>query len=132
MDGSPSRVRWQRSTGRACPRWVGLNPWSRLLHTLRASGETALFEQFPISAVTEWMGHFAAVALKHDARVPDYLFERAAKDGAESGAVPVQKAVQSGADTSGWEMIEAAGTELGSRRLAFRVTLRGFEPRSTP
>jgi hypothetical protein len=67
-------------------RRAGLQSWPRLFHTLRASCETELPEQFPISAVTEWLGHSAAVALKHYARVPDHLFERAAQGGAFYGA----------------------------------------------
>ena len=67
---------------------AGLTPWPRLFHTLRASCETDLLEQgFSMSAVTEWLGHSAAVALKHYARVPDHLFARAAGGGADSGAL---------------------------------------------
>jgi integrase len=58
-------------------RRAGLKQWPRLFHTLRASCETDLLEQVPISAVTDWLGHSAAVALKHYTRVPDHLFERA-------------------------------------------------------
>ena len=59
-------------------RRAGLTPWPRLFHTLRASCETDLLAKFPITAVTEGLGHSAAVALKHYARVPDDLFNRAA------------------------------------------------------
>lgn len=55
-------------------------------------------EKFPISAVTEWLGHSATVALKHHARVPDDLFERATKGGAESGA---REAFCGGHETTG-------------------------------
>jgi hypothetical protein len=50
---------------------------------------TDLLEQFPTGAVTEWLGHSAAVAAKHHARVPDHLYDRAAGGGAESGAMVV-------------------------------------------
>ncbi len=92
-----------RTTFEKLIRRAGLNPWSRLFHTLRASCETDLLEHLPISAVTEWLGHSATIALKHYTRVPDHLFERAARGAAHSGAVAVQKAVQSGADTNGPE-----------------------------
>ena len=71
-------------------RRAGLTPWPRLFHTLRASCETDLLDTLPMSAVTEWLGHSAAIALKHYAGVPEHLFERAAKGGAESGARAAQ------------------------------------------
>jgi integrase len=79
---------------------AGLTPWPRLFHTLRASCETDLLERFPISAVTEWLGHSASVALKHYTRVPEHVFERVARGGAESAAPSLQNAMQSGAVTS--------------------------------
>ncbi len=122
---------------------AGLTPWPRLFHTLRASCETDLLERFPISAVTEWLGHSAAVALKHYARVPDELFQRAADGGAESGAVVVQNAVQSVPASNRHEMTKPTENleNKASRRLVShpdghcqddQVTLRGFEPRSQP
>lgn len=126
---------------------AGLTPWPRLFHTLRASCETDLLERFPISAVTEWLGHSAAVALKHYTRVPDHLFALAADGGegggAQSGALAAQNPAQSGADTNGRKKIEAteALTVKDFRRLMsglvisspdYLMTLRGFEPRSTP
>ncbi len=122
---------------------VGLTPWPRLFHTLRASCETDLLERFPISAVTEWLGHSAAVALKHYARVPEELFQRAAEGGAESGAVLVQNAVQSVSASSRQKTAKPTETlEIkASRRLVSHpdghcqddnLTLRGFEPRSQP
>lgn len=122
---------------------AGLLPWPRLFHTLRASCETDLLEKFPISAVTEWLGHSAAVALKHYTRVPDHLFERAAGGGAESGARAAQIQAQTGADVIQRKTTEATEplANKGFRRLASDpvspdsndlMTLRGFEPRSTP
>lgn len=124
---------------------AGLHPWPRLFNTLRASCETDLLEEleFPPSAVTEWMGHSMAIALKHYTRVPDRLFERAARRRAESGAGPVQNPVQHTAAPDGIETTAATEPRpVGgvSRRGAYQlpcvpgtqVTLRGFEPRSTP
>ena len=65
---------------------AGLSPWPRLFHTLRASCETDLLETLPKTAVTEWLGHSAAIALKHYSRVPEHVYERAAEGGAKSGA----------------------------------------------
>jgi integrase len=127
-------------------RRAGLTPWPRLFHTLRASCETDLLEKFPISAVTEWLGHSATVALKHYARVPDALFERAAglnEGGANSGARAAQKAAQTGADakrperTQTRELLENQASRLPvSAPVAsgpdVQVTLRGLEPRFWP
>ncbi len=124
-------------------RRAGLQAWPRLFHNLRASCETDLLAEFPISAVTAWMGHSATVALKHYAQVRDEDFRRAAEGGAKSGAVAVQNPVQTGADAGGREKTqppEVLPLE-GFRRLESRpdrlspderMTLRGFEPRSQP
>ncbi len=123
---------------------AGLEPWPRLFHTLRASAETDLLEQgFPMNAVTEWLGHSAAVALKHYARVPDHLFALAAGGGAESGARAAQNRAQAGAEGIGLEKRNATETltEKDFRRVLSgqvlsrpndQMTPRGFEPRSTP
>jgi len=70
---------------------AGLTPWPRLFNALRSSCETDLLESFPISAVVDWLGHSAAIALKHYARIPDHMWDRA------TGLGAVQKPVQSGA-----------------------------------
>ncbi|VTU00815.1 unnamed protein product [Gemmataceae bacterium] len=62
--------------------------------------------KFPISAVMEWIGHSAAVALKHYARVPDELFARAAGCGADPGARVAQVPAQTGADAKRPERTE--------------------------
>ena len=123
-------------------RRAGLTPWPRVFHTLRASCETDLLESFPISAVTEWLGHSATVALKHYARVPDHLFERAA-GGAESGARVAQNTTHARASGIGQETTQPTQPPVGEglRRLLLDpartcvvdpMTLRGFEPRSLP
>jgi len=108
-----------RTTFEKLIRRAGLNTWPRLFHTLRASCETDLLEHLPISAVTEWLGHSATIALKHYTRVPDHLFERAARGAAYSGAVALQKAVQSEADTNDAERTESPGSPeiQGFRRI---------------
>ena len=47
--------------------------------------------------VTAWLGNTAAVAAKHYLQVTDADYEGAARGGAESGAVVVQKPVQQAA-----------------------------------
>ena len=124
-------------------RRAGLTPWPRLFHTLRASCETDLLDTLPMSAVTEWLGHSAAIALKHYVRVPEHLFDRAAKGGAESGARAAQNPAHSGAGTSVQETTKPPQPLdiAGLRRLVAdtdrscpvnELTLRGFEPRSHP
>lgn len=109
-----------RTTFEKLIRRAGLTQWPRVFHTLRASCETDLLEQLPINAVTEWLGHSATIALKHYTRVPDHLFERAARGAAHSGAVAVQNAVQSGADTND---IERTGSAEMPEIQAFRRLL---------
>ena len=122
---------------------AGLTPWPKLFHTLRASCETDLLDTLPMSAVTEWLGHSAAIALKHYTRIPDHVYERATRSGAESGAVVVQNAVRTGADDTGLETTKPTQPlEIeGLRRLlsatvetspAETMTLRRFELRSLP
>ncbi len=125
---------------------AGLTPWPRLFHTLRASCETDLLDTLPMSAVTEWLGHSAAIALKHYARVPDHLFDRATtavKGDAKSDARATQKATHSGAGTSDQEKTNPPQTLLveGLRRVLSAsdrlcpvspMTLWGFEPQYQP
>jgi len=83
---------------------AGLQPWPRLFHNLRASCETDLMASHPIHVVTAWLGNTPAIALKLYLQVLDADFEKAARGGAERGAVEVQKSVQSGAAASSPEM----------------------------
>ena len=79
---------------------VGLEPWPRLFHNLRASCETDLMQNHPIHVVTAWIGNTPKIALGHYLQTLDGDFEKAVHgvgtSGAESGAVVVQNAVQSG------------------------------------
>ena len=76
---------------------AGCIPWPKLFHNLRASRETELAAEFPIHVVTSWLGNTPSVAQKHYLQTREEDFERAAKCGAESGAVVVQNAVQQAA-----------------------------------
>lgn len=81
-------------------RRAGLQPWPRLFHNLRASCETDLMQSFPIHVVTAWIGNTPKIALAHYLQTLEADFERAVngagEGGAETGAVVVQNAVQSG------------------------------------
>lgn len=69
---------------------VGVQPWPRLFHAMRASCETELVARFPLHVVAAWMGHDVKVAEKHYLRVTEGDFERAAAGLDKSGANPVQ------------------------------------------
>jgi integrase len=81
-------------------RRAGVAAWPKLFQNLRASRETELAAEYPLHVVCAWIGNSALVAQKHYLQVTDADFARAAsRGGAKSGAVAVQKAVQS-ADAS--------------------------------
>ena len=75
-------------------RRAGVEPWPKLWQNLRSTRETELAESFPMHVVCTWIGNSEAVARKHYLQVTDEHFARAAKSGAESGAVAVQNPVQ--------------------------------------
>jgi glutamate synthase domain-containing protein 2 len=81
-------------------------PWPKPWQNLRSSRETELTEDFPLHVVTAWSGNTEAVAKRHYLQVTEDHFSKAAKSGAESGAVAVQKAVQQPAMSSGSESQE--------------------------
>ena len=81
-------------------RRAGLKPWPRPFHNMRASCETDLMQHHPIHVVCSWLGNTPTVALRHYLTVRNEDFDIALRGGAESGAVVVQNAVQSEADTT--------------------------------
>src|SRR5262249_33968737 len=89
-----------RTTFEKIIRRAGLLPWDRPFQNLRASRETELVAVHPLHVVTKWIGNSARVAQKHYLQVTDADFERAIRCGAESGAVVVQKPVQTIADAT--------------------------------
>ena len=86
------RTQFERLVKRA-----GLQPWPRLFHAMRASRETELAKEYPIHVVTAWLGNTPRIAMKHYLQVTDADFERAAQDGAESGARAAHKCGAAGA-----------------------------------
>src|SRR5262249_19542247 len=62
-------------------RRAGLEPWTRLWHSMRASCETDLARQFPLAVVAKWLGNTQAVAMRHYVDVTDADFEKAVKAG---------------------------------------------------
>ena len=56
---------------------AGLTAWPKLFQNLRSTRETELADQFPLQAVTAWMGNSQLVAARHYLQLRDEHFERA-------------------------------------------------------
>ena len=67
------RTTFQKILARA-----GLKPWPKLMQNLRSTRETELAEEFPLHAVTAWLGNSQLVAATHYLQLRDEHFERAA------------------------------------------------------
>lgn len=63
---------------------AGLKPWPKLFQNVRSTRETELTDQFPLHAVTAWMGNSQIVASKHYLQLRDEHFDRAANESGES------------------------------------------------
>ena len=57
---------------------LGIEPWPKLFHNLRATRETELAAEFPIDVVCKWIGHSILVASRNYLQVRDEDFRRAA------------------------------------------------------
>jgi integrase len=88
FDSAPDRTEYviQRYRGATCNlrtqllriiSRVGLTPWPRLFHNLRASRETELVREHPIHVVCAWIGNSERVARRHYLQVTDADFEKA-------------------------------------------------------
>lgn len=73
---------------------AGLEPWPRLFHALRASCESDLAREYPITTVCKWIGNTVAIAARHYIQVTDTDFQRAATGGVNPMKNPVQNPVQ--------------------------------------
>ncbi len=114
-------------------RKAGLTPWSRLFYNLRATRQTELAAKFPLHVVCAWLGNKEAIAQNHYLQVTDADFERAARSGAESGAVAVQNPVQQSAAPSGTtsqDVLETVATATPSE--ITRIDASGCELKSWP
>jgi len=83
-----------RTTLKKVVRRAGLEPWSRLWHSMRASCETDLARQFPLAVVAKWLGNTQAVAMRHYVDVTDADFERAVIGDVPATEEAAQKAAQ--------------------------------------
>lgn len=68
-------ARFLRSQVYKVIRWVGLKPWPRLWHNLRASCETDLVAAFPLATVVQWLYNTSSVARTRS--TDDESFEKA-------------------------------------------------------
>ncbi len=132
-----------RTTFEKIVRRAGLKQWPRLFHNLRASCETDLVHEHPIHAVCSWIGNTPAIANRHYLQVLDSDFRKAAQGGANSGAVVVQNAVQTGSPVNGQKATHRAGTlenlascpvTVSAARLCTVVQMgpAGLEPATNP
>lgn len=77
-----------------------VDPWPRVFHSLRASHESDLAQNFPLATVTKWLGNTPSVALRHYVDPTDSEFVKASDwTPATGNAHATQKATQTGADT---------------------------------
>jgi hypothetical protein len=117
-------------------RRVGLTPWTRTFHSLRAACETDLMKEFPIHVVSAWLGNTPRIAIKHYLQITQDDFERAANG---SGAPAVQNAVQTASatvrrtQTASADSKRSAGfsrplSSGGGPRPGEKVGVTGFEP----
>jgi len=58
---------------------AGLDPWPRLFHALRASCESDLAREYPITTVCKWIGNTVSIASRHYIQVTDADFQKASK-----------------------------------------------------
>jgi len=61
-------------------RRAGLEPWSRLFHSLRATRQSELAELYPAHVVSAWIGNSVKVAEKHYLMVSDDHFANATRN----------------------------------------------------
>jgi len=111
--GTNMRTQFERIIHRA-----GLLAWPKLFHSLRSSCETDLASRFPIHVCSAWLGNTPNVAITHYLQTLESDFRKATtpQGGAESGAVVVQKAVQS---PSASKTLDPTGTQKALENQGF-------------
>ncbi len=86
-----------RTTFEKIVKRAGLEPWPRLFHALRASCESDLAREYPITTVCRWIGNTVSIAARHYVQVTDEDFRRAfgaAQNPAQQPSELVRKATQ--------------------------------------
>jgi integrase len=125
-------------------RRAALTPWPKVFNNLRASCATDWASEIPLADSSRWLGHSPAIAAKHYLQPNDRHFKAVTgsgawltsppvRNGAESGALTVQKAVQNrvqqAAAPKGTEWSRAKATLYEERGCASSCELT--QPRST-
>ena len=114
-----------RTTFRKIIERAGLQPWPKLFQNLRSTRETELANEFPLQAVTAWMGNSQLVAAKHYLQVTDQHFSAAkrfrvghevgqkASESTRTEGPPTQKAQRKSSDFRGpadeFSVLQSAG-----------------------
>jgi len=126
-----------RTTFEKIVRRAGLEPWPRLFHALRASCESDLAREYPITTVCRWIGNTVTIASRHYVQVTDEDFRRAsgaAQNPAQSAAELGGKAPARKHDTPVFPekyegvrcctdvQVEAAGIEPASRGISAKAS----------
>lgn len=109
-----------RTTFQKIVKRAGLKPWPKLFQNLRSTRETELAEEFPLQAVTSWIGNSRLVAAQHYLQLRDEHFSRAA---AERSAVDPQVDPKTGEDG------QMSETEIKTAREKSSISA-GFQDRS--
>ncbi len=93
------RTQLERILAKAGLDWIG-----KPFQNMRASRETELAAEHPLHVVTAWIGHSAAIAIKHYLQVTPDDFDRASKGSIKPAQIPAQTA----AESNGWGRTEGA------------------------
>ena len=98
----------------------GVKPWPKLFHNLRASRESELCGEYPLTTVCQWLGHRPEVAAAHYLVDPDKdgSFRQAA--GLDAGRKATQNPTRRGVNSTVFEGIrENAHLEKPQQNQAF-------------
>jgi len=76
---------------------VGIAPWPRLYHAMRASCAMDWAERFPAHVAASWLGHSPLIAARHYLATRDVHFELAAGLGSEEAAQKAAQCLRAGA-----------------------------------
>ena len=80
---------------------ANLDPWPRLFQNMRASCESDLAREYPITTVCKWIGNTVSIAVRHYVQVTDEDFQRAAQGGKPAKTQALRNALQSTPETAG-------------------------------
>lgn len=62
---------WRTRLEKLIRNHVGIDPWPRLFHNMRASRESELYRTYALDTVCKWLGHRPEIAAKHYLNNPD-------------------------------------------------------------